>query len=85
MGTVINIIKESEVEISESVLDRAHRIGPTYTDNDTGKKMQSIIVRFMTFRHRTLFYANCKKIKSGARIRLDLTKNCYKLLVSARK
>ena len=85
MAKVINIIKESEVEIPESVLDRAHRIGPTYTDNDTGKKMQSIIVRFMTFRHRTLFYANCKKIKSGARIRLDLTKNCYKLLVSARK
>ena len=85
MGTVINIIKESEVEIPESVLDRAHRIGPTYTDNDTGKKMQSIIVRFMTFRHRTLFYANRKKIKSGARIRLDLTKDCYKLLVSARK
>ena len=85
MAKVINIIKESEVEIPESVLDRAHRIGPTYTDNDTGKKMQSIIVRFMTFRHRTLFYANRKKIKSGARIRLDLTKNCYKLLVSARK
>ena len=85
MAKVINIIKESEVEIPESVLDRAHRIGPTYTDNDTGKKMQSIIVRFMTFRHRTLFYANCKKIKSGARIRLGLTKNCYKLLVSARK
>ena len=85
MAKVINIIKESEVEIPESVLDRAHHIGPTYTDNDTGKKMQSIIVRFMTFRHRTLFYANRKKIKSGARIRLDLTKNCYKLLVSARK
>ena len=48
-------------EISESVLDRAHRIGPTCTDNDTGKKMQNLIVRFTTFRHRTLFYANCKK------------------------
>ena len=85
MEKVINITKESEAEIPESVLDRAHRIGPTYTDNDTGKKMQSIIVRFRTFRHRTLFYANRKKIKSGARIRLDLTKDCYKLLVSARK
>ena len=27
---VANIIKESETEIPESVLDRAHRIGPTY-------------------------------------------------------
>ena len=64
---------------------RAHRIGPTYTDNDTGKKMQNIIVRFTTFRHTTLFYKNRKKIKSGARIRLDLTKDRYTLLVLARK
>ena len=47
--------------------------------------MESIIVRFATFRHRTLFYTNCKKIKSGARIRLDLTKDRYSLLVSARE
>ena len=82
---VVNIIKESETEIPESALDRAHRIGPTYTDNNTGKKMQSIIVRFTTFRHRTFLYANRKNIKSGARIRLDLTKDRYNLLVSARK
>ena len=47
--------------------------------------MQSIVVRFTTFRHRTFLYANRKNIKSGARIRLDLTKDCYNLLVSARK
>ena len=35
---VVNIIKESEAEIPESVLDIAHRIGSTYTDNDTRKK-----------------------------------------------
>ena len=39
------------------------------------------IVRFMTFRHRTFR----KNIKSGARIRLDLTKDRYNLLVSATK
>ena len=55
---VINIIKEYEAETPESVLDRAHRIGPVYTGTDTGKKMQSIIVRFATFRHSTLFYTN---------------------------
>ena len=60
LGKVINVIKESEAEIPESVLDRAHHIGPTYTD--TGKKMESITVRFTTFRHRTLFYINRKKI-----------------------
>ena len=35
---VVNIIKESEAENPESVLDIAHRIGSTYTDNDTRKK-----------------------------------------------
>ena len=45
---VVNIIKEPETEILKSVLDRAHRIVPTYTDNNTGKKMQNIIVRFTT-------------------------------------
>ena len=82
---VINIVNESEAEVPESVLERAHHIGPTYTDNDTGNKMQSIIVRFITFRHRPLFYKNRKNIKSGARIRLNLTKDRYNLLVSARK
>ena len=46
--------------------------------------MQSIIVGFTTFRNRTLFYTNRKDIKSGARNRLDLTKDRYNLLVSAR-
>ena len=62
LGKVINIIKESEAEIPESVFDRVDRIGPTYTDNDKGKKIQSITVRFTTFRHRTLLYTNRKKI-----------------------
>ena len=63
---VVNILKESETEIPESALDRAHHIGPTYTGNNTGKKMQSIIVRFTTFRRRTFLYANRKNIKSVA-------------------
>ena len=82
---VINIIKESEAKIPESVLDRSHHIGPAYNNNDTEKKMESIIVKFTTFRHRTFFYANCRNIKSGARIRLDLTKDRYNLLASARR
>ena len=82
---VVNIIKESESEIPEFVLDRAHHIGLTYTDNNSAKKMQSITVRFTTSKHRTLLYENHKNIKSGARIRLDLTKDRYNLLVSDRK
>ena len=37
---VVKIIKESETEIPESALDKAHHIGPIYIDNNTGKKMQ---------------------------------------------
>ena len=48
------------------------------------EKRYSITVRFTTFRHRTLLYTNRKKIKSGARIRLDLTIDRYNLLVSAK-
>ena len=50
MEKVINIIKKSEAEIPESVLDSAHRIVPTHT-MIREKKMQSIIVRFTTFGH----------------------------------
>ena len=82
---MINIIKESEAEISESVFDRVHHLDPTYTDNDMRKKMQIIIARFMTFRHRTLFYANHKMVKSDAQFRLHLMKDHYNLLVSAKK
>ena len=85
MEKVVNIIKESECEILEFVLDRAHHIGLTYTDNNSAKKMQSIIVRFTTSKHRTLLYENHKNIKSGVRIRLDLMKDRYNLLVSDRK
>ena len=47
--------------------------------------MQSIIAWFPTFRLRTLFYKNRKKIKSGDEIRLDLTKDCDNLLTLAKK
>ena len=45
-----------DLEIPEVVIDRAHRIGPDYTDKKTQKVCKSIIVRFRTFRHSTAFY-----------------------------
>ena len=45
-----------DLEIPEVVIDRAHRIGPDYTDKKTQKVCKSITVRFTTFRHRTAFY-----------------------------
>ena len=44
---------------------------------------QDIIVRFTSFRYRTMFYRSHKKVKGNARVRLDLTKKRYKLLNDA--
>ena len=35
-----SLFKEAKVEVSDNVLGRAHRIGPSHTDRITSKKMQ---------------------------------------------
>ena len=77
------LIEKCNVKIPECVLDRAHRIGRIMEDDD-GKKKQSIIVRFSTFRHRTEFYKARKALEGVARVRLDLTRRRYSLLNNAR-
>ena len=47
-------ILEIKLEISDSNLDRAHRIGKPYLDKIKRVKCKNIIVRFNTFRHWTL-------------------------------
>ena len=47
--------------------------------------IQSIIVRFTTFRHRTLLYKNRKNIKGDVRVKLDLTKKRYEVLRKVRE
>ena len=53
---VKEIYAESNLEIPDLNLDRAHRIGKSYFDKIKKVKCKSIIVRFNTFRHRTLLY-----------------------------
>ena len=60
---VKQICAESNLEISDSILDRAHRIGKPYFGKIKKVKCKSIIVRFNTFRHRTLLYTAKKDIK----------------------
>ena len=55
-------IKETGEDIPNVVIDRAHRIGKSYDDRISNKKCKSIIVRFTTFRHRTMFYRSRKKL-----------------------
>ena len=78
-----SLFKEAKVAVPDNVLDRAHIIGSSYMDRVTNKKWKSIIVRFTTFRHRTLFYRARKNLKSGFKVKLDLTKSRFNLLKKA--
>ena len=55
---VVEIVKtflqEAEVTAPDNVIDRAHRIGRSFTVN--GMKYRSIIVKFNNLRTRALFY-----------------------------
>ena len=78
-----SLLKEAKVDIPESVIDRTHRIGSRYSDASSNNYCKSIIIRFTTFRHRTMFYRAKNKLKRGVRIKLDLTKSNYALLKRA--
>ena len=67
------LVSESGCDIPDVVIDRAHRIGKGYTDKKSNLSCKSIIVRFTTFRHRTMLYRNRNKLKK-AKVKLDLTK-----------
>ena len=69
-----------DLEIIKVVIDRAHRIGPDYTDKKRRKVCKSIIVCFTTFHHRTAFYRARRSIGNRAQVRLDLTKRRYDIL-----
>ena len=58
------------VNVPEDVIDKANRIVRPKVIN--GKKVHTIIVRFTTWRHRTIVY-RARKNCSDYRIKLDLT------------
>ena len=76
---------EAGVEIPNEVVDRTHIIGSRYTDKNLNVECKSVIVRFTTFRHRTMVYRAKKKIKPGVRAKFDLTKSRYRLLTDPNK
>ena len=75
LDQVRSLFDEAEVTIPDTVLDRAHRVS---------KKTSEVIVRFTTFRHRTLLYRKRKSLK-GKSVHLDLTKSRLQLLNDAKK
>ena len=77
LGKVKTLITESGCEILDVVIHRAHRIDRGYKTRNMANKAgnvpcKSIIVRFLTFQHRTLFYQNRNKLKH-VKVRLDHT------------
>ena len=46
---VTKMWSEAGIHIPSEVVDRAHRIGPSYTDKNLNVECKSVIVRFTTF------------------------------------
>ena len=67
------------------IIDWAHRIGVTYVDKTSKKSCKSVIVRFSTFRHRSIVYRAKQNVKCPVRVKIDLMKKRHKLLLSANK
>ena len=83
LDSVKSLFKEAKVDIPESIIDCAHGIGSRYQDASSNNYCKSIIIRFTTFPHRTMFYRAKNKLKRGVKIKLDLTKSRYNLLKRA--
>ena len=83
LQNVKSIIEESNREIPDVSIDRAHRISKTYTEKTSGLKYKRIIVRFATFRHKTMFYHIRKNLKRNLKVKLDLTKKRYSTFTEA--
>ena len=65
------VFNELTVDIPDTVIDRAHRIGQAIVV--AGKRTRQMIVRFTTKRHRSAVY-RARKFCNQYKIRLDLTK-----------
>ena len=81
MGT----LKNSGVEIPDTVIDGVHRISLPYVVKTTKRQCKSIIIRFSTIRHRKIIFRAKKNTRSPLRLKIDLTKKRHNLLVSENK
>ena len=76
LESIRKLFDEVNVVIPDACIDRAHGVRKT---NDT------VIVRFTTFRGRTMFYRNRKVLKGGVMVHLDITKSRLDLLIKVNK
>ena len=75
MSKVVDIFKDSNVNLSAQDIDRAHRVG---------KEKKTMIVKFFSFGKRTQVYKSRKDIEN-IKVHLDLTKPRLKLLDEAKE
>eukprot|EP00112_Aurelia_sp_Birch-Aquarium-sp1_P015575 Seg3465.6 transcript_id=Seg3465.6/GoldUCD/mRNA.D3Y31 product="hypothetical protein" protein_id=Seg3465.6/GoldUCD/D3Y31 len=70
---VMDLCKKMEVNIPDSEIDRAHRIGSK--KRVEGVDQQEVIVKFKSWKSRCAFYRARKKLDENSlvRIRMDLT------------
>lgn len=74
--SIRKLIDEANAVIPDAFIDRAHRVSKI---NDT------VIGRFTTVTHHTMFYRNRKAWKGKVAFHLDLTKSRFGLLMKANK
>ena len=79
LENVKRLVNEAWFDIPDSNIDREHRIRPKKD------RKQEIIIKFTTFRHRTLLYRPKRKLKNGVKLHIDLSNKRFKLLLDAQK
>lgn len=84
MEKVKKVFKEINVVVPDDAIDRAHRIGKKVKDSDTGEVGQAMIVKFLSWKHRSSVYRS-RKETDDKRISLDLTTKRAKLLGFAKE
>ena len=82
LAKVQDVFENLGLSIPPNVIDRAHHVGREILLK--GKKVRSMIVRFTTFRHRSMVY-RARKNSNQYKIKLDLTKRRVHLLRQANR
>ena len=77
LDKVQSVIKKTNCDISDVVIEMAHRIGKCYNHKKTNACCKNIIACFTTLRHRTMFYQSRANSKNNVKFKLDLTKQIY--------
>ena len=83
MNTLKQYFSSLDVPFNPNDIDRAHGVRLSHTDNHSGEKVKSMIVKVRSWKARQLFYKSRRRYhtddskKPGFSASFDLTKRCY--------